>query len=247
VIEPLVELVAAWRSIDELASTLTPSEWHQPTGCPGWDVHDVVAHILDIESQLLDGNAADITQTDAGVSALRDVAPADLLERLRDATARRQAQLAPLTDADLATPTPTPLGPAPVADALAMRTMDVWVHEQDIRRAVGRPGHDTGAVVEGAVEYLARYLGYVVGRRADAPDASTINFEIGAQTIGVAVTGRRGANVDPVADPTVTLTMDAPTFSALAGGRSDAPRDAVRITGDVELGRRIVDVLGFMP
>jgi uncharacterized protein (TIGR03083 family) len=247
VIEPLVDLVAAWRSIEELAASLTPSEWHEPTGCPGWDVQDVIAHILDIETQLLDGDAADITQTDAGVAALRDLAPTALLDRLRAAVAQRQAQLEPLTDEDLAAPTPTPLGPAPVADALAMRTMDVWVHEQDIRRAIGRPGHDTGPVVEGAVAYLSRFLGYVVGRRAGAPDGATINFEIGAQTIGVAVTGRRGANVEPVAEPTVTLTMDAPTFSALAGGRADAPLDGVGIAGDVELGRRIVDVLGFMP
>ena len=40
--------------------------------------------------------------------------------------------------------------------------------------------------------------------------------------------------------------MPATTFGALVGGRSDVPYD-VRIDGDHDLGRRIVDVLGFMP
>jgi uncharacterized protein (TIGR03083 family) len=247
VIAPLVQLVDAWRSMEALAAGLTEPEWSQATGCPGWDVHDVVAHVVDIESQLLDGNAADITQTETGVAARRDLSSSELLVALRAATARRQAQLEQLTEADLGAPTPTPIGEAPLADALAMRTMDVWVHEQDIRRAIGAPGHELGPAVDAAVTYLSTFLGYVVGRRAGAPDGATVNFEIGMQKIGVAITGRRGANVEPVAAPTVTLAMDAPTFAALAGGRSDAPDDSVRISGDEALGRQVVDVLGFLP
>jgi hypothetical protein len=46
--------------------------------------------------------------------------------------------------------------------------------------------------------------------------------------------------------PTVRLAMPATTFGALVGGRSDAPDDVV-IDGDVELGRRIVGSLAFLP
>jgi hypothetical protein len=35
------------------------------------------------------------------------------------------------------------------------------------------------------------------------------------------------------------------TFAALVNGRSDAPGDA-RITGDTELGRRVLDSMGIM-
>jgi hypothetical protein len=40
--------------------------------------------------------------------------------------------------------------------------------------------------------------------------------------------------------------MSATTFVALVGGRSDAPDD-VTVDGDTELGRRIVEHLGFLP
>jgi hypothetical protein len=40
--------------------------------------------------------------------------------------------------------------------------------------------------------------------------------------------------------------MSAGTFAALMGGRADAPDDAV-ITGDRELGRRVLESMGVLP
>ena len=56
-------------------------------------------------------------------------------------TAERLARLRQLAGQDLAAQTMTPAGPGTVADMLTLRVMDSWSHEQDIRRAVGRPGH----------------------------------------------------------------------------------------------------------
>jgi hypothetical protein len=41
--------------------------------------------------------------------------------------------------------------------------------------------------------------------------------------------------------------MDAPTYAAIVGGRTDARVEAVAVTGDADLARRILDSLGFLP
>ena len=77
--------------------------------------------------------------------------------------------------------TTTPAGPGTVADLLTLRVMHSWSHEQDIRRAVGRPGHTEGPAVEAAVAYFSRFLPYLVGKRAAAPDGAKVVFRIGAR------------------------------------------------------------------
>jgi uncharacterized protein (TIGR03083 family) len=247
VIDLVRTLDEAWSALAELAATLTEDEWATATGCPGWTVHDVVAHVVDLDGKLAAGARPEITDTESGVAARRSASTDALLAEYAAVTARRLEQLASLTEADLDGPAITPIGEARMRDALAMRVMDVWAHEQDIRRAVGRPGHERGPVVEHSVAYLATFLGFVVGRRAGAPDGTTVVFDIDAYRIAVEVKDRRGNLVEPPAAATVELALDAPTFVALAGGRSDAPRDAVRIIGDRALGERVVETLGFLP
>jgi hypothetical protein len=44
----------------------------------------------------------------------------------------------------------------------------------------------------------------------------------------------------------VSLAIPVASFAALAGGRSDVPGD-VGITGDGQLGRRVLQSMGIMP
>ena len=37
------------RELLEVLSSLTPEEWENPTSCPGWTVHDIALHLLDVE------------------------------------------------------------------------------------------------------------------------------------------------------------------------------------------------------
>jgi uncharacterized protein (TIGR03083 family) len=230
-----------------LSEGLLDDEWTRPTGCPGWTVHDVVAHVVDLETRLRDGGVVEVGATEEGVAERRSLSPDALVGALESAIGARLAQLAPLTERDLETPSATPIGTVTLRDALAMRTMDVWVHEQDIRRALGRPGHDRGPVVSAAVDYLAQFLGLVVARRAEAPDGASVQFEVGDDSFGVAVMDRRGSLVAAAPNATVTLTMSAPAFAAFVGGRTDASVDEVDIVGDERLGRRVLDSLGFLP
>jgi MDMPI C-terminal domain len=91
-------------------------------------------------------------------------------------------------------------------------------------------------------------LPLLIGKRAGAPEGSSVKLQIGDvyRAVIEVVDGRaRVASTEPAA-PTVTLTMPATTFAALVGGRTDAPHD-VEISGDVALGDAVVAHLGFMP
>jgi uncharacterized protein (TIGR03083 family) len=258
-------LAQTWRSILELGETLTEEEWKRPTGCPGWSVQDQVAHLVDYEANALGRprpelppDAAPLAGLDhvmnalgesneVGVEARRSRAGREVLDELREVTDARLAQLQALTADDLAREITTPAGPGTLADMLTLRVMDTWSHEQDIRRALGRPGHETGPAATETVRYLARFLPVIVGKRAAAPEGATVVVDVsGADRVALRVTGGRAAIVDEDGDPTVTLTMPATTFAALAGGRSDAPDDVV-IEGDEALGRAVVAQLGFLP
>ena len=254
-------LERGWASISELCDGLTDEEWATPTGCPGWTVQDQISHLIDYEAGALgrprpDHVPADLSHTknalgesnEVGVDARRGRSGPEVLEELREVTAARVAQLRGLSDEDFAREVPTPAGPGTVSDMLRLRVMDTWSHEQDIRRALGRPGHDTGPVVEESLDYFGRFLPLLVGKRAGAADGQSVVFVLGHEPpVRILVTDGRANTVDQLpGEPTATLTMPATTFAALVGGRSDVPDD-VEVAGDAALAQRVLDTLGFMP
>ena len=264
---PLIDrLDEVWASLDDVLAELTEAQWKTATGCPGWSVQDNVAHLIDYEANLL-GWPRPLHEVEApphavnpmgvanevGVDARRPMTGAAVLEEFRRTVAARSEQLRLMVPADLAAEFDTPAGPGTVHDMLVLRVMDTWTHEQDIRRAVDRPGHDTGPVVEHSLDYFARFLPFVVGKKAKAPEGSTVVFEIGASASGgtrrevIEVVDGRARRAERGSDePTVVLSMPATTFVALVGGRSDAPDDVV-ITGDEPLGSAVLAGMGFMP
>jgi uncharacterized protein (TIGR03083 family) len=259
---PSIELLErTWRSIVDLCDGLAEEEWKTPTGCPGWTVQDNVSHLVDYEAGAL-GRPRPEHQVAAqphvknplgeanevGVDARRSLPGRAVLDELREVVAARSAQLRALTEADLGREITTPAGPGTVADMLTLRVMDTWAHEQDIRRALDRPGHQDGPVVDAAVVYWSQFLPFVIGKKAAAPEGATVVVEIGTghRSVIEVVDGRARPAGGPAIAPTVRLAMPATTFAALVGGRTDAPDD-VEIVGDEELGRRVVANLGFLP
>jgi uncharacterized protein (TIGR03083 family) len=260
---PVVEqLAATWTSIDELCADLSEAEWKLPTGCPGWSVQDNVAHLVDYESEALGRpraphEVAELAhikndmgaRNEIGVDGRRALRGAEVLAELRKVTAARLARLGELDDQDLDRPMATPVGAGTLASLLILRVMDTWSHEQDIRRALGRPGHLTGPAVATAVTYLTGFLPYAVAKLAKGPEGTTAVFVIdGFGPLAVEVVGGRGRRTEAVPDdPTVTLRMGVGDFAALVGGRSDARPEAVDIGGDAALGAHIVANLAFLP
>jgi uncharacterized protein (TIGR03083 family) len=254
------DLIAqTWESLGDLLASLTEEQWKTPTDCPGWTVQDNVSHLVDYESRALGrpgpehevGEVAHVknplgASNEIGVDYRRSWPGAKVLEEFREVTSARRQQLAALTDEDLARETQTPIGVRPLSDMLTLRLMDTWSHEQDIRRAVGRPGHLEGPAVDGAVAYFVTMLPYAVGKKAGAPDGSSVVFDVGHRTIPISVQDGRATVIDiPPAEPTVRLTMDPGTFAALVNGRTTST-DGVTVKGDEQLGAQVLANLSVM-
>jgi uncharacterized protein (TIGR03083 family) len=142
----------------------------------------------------------------------------------------------------------TPAGPDTYGRFMRIRVMDMWTHEQDIREAVGRPGHLDGRAPATALDEVSAALGYVVGKKAAAPAGSTVRIELTgplARRIDIEV-GDRARVVDALAgEPTTTLTVPGDHFMRLVGGRGADP-GGVTVEGDATLGEAVVANLAYM-
>jgi uncharacterized protein (TIGR03083 family) len=257
---PAVDLLArTWESVETLCAELTEAEWKTPTDCPGWTVQDTVSHLIDYESRLLGrpgpehtvGNLPHLknamgSANEVGVDWRRQFTGAQVLEEFREVTTARVEQLSALTLDDLSAEVQTPVGPGTLADLLQLRLMDSWSHEQDIRRALGRPGHLAGPTADAALAHFTKLLPYVVGKKAAAGDGATVVFEVDDRVIAVEVVGGRGrvAELAPK-QATATLRMGTATFAALVNGRTTS-LDGVTIDGDQDLGQRVASNLNVM-
>lgn len=265
----LVDLLQrAWRSIDDLCEQLGPEEWARPTDCPGWTVKDILSHIAGTEWWLMgrplpDHEPASIDHVKNELGRINEVQvdyrrpwpPEKVLADFRQVIGERLAVLRGWTETDLNADSWTPFGPGTAARLLEARISDSWIHEQDIRRTVARPGHEEGPVARHVLDDLARSgLGYVVAKKAGCPDGTTIAFNVtGSEGLRcfVTVTDGRGALVDaPAGDVHATITMDQETFLCLVGGRRAADRELedgrVALAGDKSMGRRVVQNMSFM-
>jgi uncharacterized protein (TIGR03083 family) len=257
-----------WQAVDDLSTlleTLGPDDWSVPTDLAGWDVHAIAAHSAHLEALLAGaphdeveiGEPAHVTGllgqfTEQGVVARRDRSPDELITELRSsATTRHTALLAdPPTDPDAPAPGVFGLIGWSTLTLLRNRPLDLWMHEQDVRRAVGRPGNLDGPTAVHTADYLAESLGFVLAKRAGAAPGSTAVLAItGHAPYCFTVNDRgRGERLDATPyDPTVRLAMDRDTFIRLAGGRRPAEPGAVEVVGDPELGQRVVDGLAVTP
>ncbi len=157
------------------------------------------------------------------MAALDDAAFA---ARIGEIFAGRRADLAALSEADLARQSWTPVGPRSYGGFLEIRIFDFWVHERDIAAPLGWPCDDAGPRAEIALGQVEGSIGYIVGKKIGLPDGASIVFHLTGpvtRDLAVVVDGRARA-VDHVEHPDVELTTDTVTFIQLAAGRIDPQR-----------------------
>lgn len=181
------------RELLALLETLTPAEWAAPSLCDGWSVRDVVAHLLSYEDvgyrevgrQLLPSRFSFARLNRHFLDQARDLGDDGLVERLRDH-----------------------LRPSGITAARggAVGLVDGVVHQQDVRRPLGRPR-----------EIPAERLRYALGFAVTAPPlhgfwhvrgtrvvATDIDFAHGrgpeargpGEAVLMVLSGRRGAAAD---------------------------------------------------
>lgn len=267
--ERLLGYVETWwqavTDFTDLLDSLSPEEWALPTDLPGWDVKAVASHTAHLESVLAGapeetadiGSPPHVTSlmgmyTEIGVVNRRDTPPAAIVEEIRSAAKARYAALLADPPSDGSARPEVIFGGVPWDwnTLLRNRPLDVWMHEQDIRRAVGRPGGMDTPAAKHVADYLSEGFGYVVGKKVAPPAGTTAVLAVEGSPVQAVVVGDDGrgrALPEPPESPTVALAMDRASFVVLAGGRRRVAPDAVTITGDVELGRRIVERLATTP
>ena len=229
--------------------------WATPTGCPGWDVHDQLAHCVGIERRLLGDEEVDphVQVADAphltdevkrhlerDVAARRGWDPQRLREEAQTTFARRREELAALRPQHLAEQAAGgPLGPMRRSSLLRMRLFDLGCHERDVRAAVGRLDGFAGAHLEVVTEQALRGWAGVWARSATGHLRLVV---AGAEPVTLDLAAGRLTRGGDGPTPDATLALTVPELLALASGRSDAPAVGdLEVTGDRAL---VGDVLG---
>jgi hypothetical protein len=121
-----------------------------------------------------------------------------------------------------------------------------------MRRAVGIPGHLSGAAAEHTIDRLIRTVPIVVGKRAATPDGQSVVIDITGgvprHIVCTIVDGRAALVKDEPEASLSRITTDTATFLALATGRQTDQQLADKITysGDVEHGRKVTSALNMM-
>lgn len=261
--EPVLELIEqTWSSIDELCSELSPKEWKLPTDCPGWTVQDQLAHICAIENFLLGeeklGTPIDPPPShvrnefgavnEAMIEPRRALSPEEILAEFLEVTT---ARLKVLSDTeDWGAETQGLLGKAPLREVIAIRLLDCYFHEQDIRRATKHPGHLDGDVARFIFERLKGVTSRIVAKNAQAPDGSEVAFDVDGKRWLVQVSGGRGVLAEGApAQPKELVSCNLETFFILTGGRRTVEElekaGTLKITGD--LARRVAENASVTP
>jgi uncharacterized protein (TIGR03083 family) len=261
-------LAETWRSLAEACEGLSPDQWRRPTACPGWTVQDQLSHLIGIE-RVLDGEPEPAWDEPPGphvkndfaahnekwIAARRDQPGATVLAEFTEVTGRRLGTLRGLDEAAWGHVGPTIVGEVAYADFMKTRVFDSWVHEQDVRLALGRPGGSGGLASDIGLGQVQSAMGFVVGKKAAAPEGSVVRFcvqgpGVDARQFTLAVTGGRAGPADPAARPSVTLTLLSLAFLRLGCGRSTSAEEeaaaGVEVAGDAALGGKILEAMNFM-
>ena len=271
------QLAAVWDSITRLGAGLTTDEWHLPTDCPGWTVQDQLAHMTGTESSLAgqpEPDLADSTErpghvhndlgafNEAWVEHFRDFPPEQLLTQFTTVTDRRLRDLRSMSEEQLEEQTASPVGTVPYHEFMRVRVMDCWVHEQDIRTATGRPGGMDNAAAGAAIDRQLQTLGYVVGKKVQPPEGTVVVIHVDGPLQRIRAVQVSDGRARPVAAPgdlttetkvgvTAEVRTDTETFGRLAAGRwtAEVAEDSglVRLAGDVQLGRAVLESLATTP
>ncbi|MFF4950783.1 maleylpyruvate isomerase family mycothiol-dependent enzyme [Streptomyces chattanoogensis] len=264
--------IDAWtHSIEAIAELVTPlveGEWNRATDLPGWSVRDVVSHVIGLESEMLGDprpihtlprdlyhvRSESARRMEVQVDVRRHHTAPEMVSELEYTVIRRSRQLRNETrqpDAVVRSPLDED---RPLDFVLQLRAFDVWVHEQDLRRALGKPGNLDSPGAHVTRDLLLKTLPGTVAKKAQAPADSAVVFDISGplefmRTVRVDAEGNGTINGSVSLGPTVTLAMDWDIFHRLACGRirPAAVAEQIKIDGDQALAAAILDNFAVTP
>jgi uncharacterized protein (TIGR03083 family) len=261
-------LAETWGSLAEVCRELSSTEWALPTECPGWDVKDQLSHLIGIEQAIMGEPAPewsepfgahvknDFAATNEPYVAVRRAqrGPAILAEFVA-VTGTRLEQLAALGEAEWAAVGWSPMGQVPHAEFMTARVYDSWVHEQDVRRALDRPGGSGNTASAISLGRIQDAMPFVVGKKAGCAEGTAVRFDVSgsgddARVFTIAVEAGRARPVTEDVTPTVSLSFSSLDFTRLGCGRAAASQVAaaggIAIVGDEQVGQSVLSAMNFM-
>ena len=216
----------------EIGRGLTPAQWQAPSGCPGWSVQDVVAHlaiefwaVVDL-SQLPDitGQPFERAQ-EILVESRRGLPPEAVLDDYEQVSSTGLERLAGMAALEV----PVPLGDAGTYPAAVLPTACAFDHYTHIRADLfpsrgpldGEPPPSDELRTGSALDWIEAAL----------PQQ---NAQAAAQaTLEIQVTGAGGRSITFGSGPVkATVTSDAPAFVRWVTQRASWADLGVRAAGD---------------
>jgi uncharacterized protein (TIGR03083 family) len=257
-----------------LLGDLTPEEWDRETVCDGWSVKDIAAHLLaddlgrlswgrdgyvspsfaaGLDVSTLAGFVAAIDRQNAvWVEAARRLSPVVLMELLDVSGRWVDAYFSGLDLDALGMPVDwAGPEPAPVWLDVAREYTERWVHQQQIRDAVGRPGLTERRWLAPVLATFVRALPVALAD-AEAPDGTAVRLvvtdEAGGEWVAMRLDGRWQLGQTSSLDAVVTATLDQETAWRLMtkGITKDEARRVATIAGDGGLGERVLGTVAIL-
>ena len=257
----------------DLFSTLKAEEWEKPTICPGWTVKDIGLHLLGDDTGYLSGARDHFSNpffqnrnlhewkslvknineaNELWVGATARISP-KLLIALLELTGKQFYEYVQSLDLTAINGVVSWAGPepAPVWLDIAREYTERWVHQQQIRDAVNKPGLKEKRFFHPVLDTFVRALPHTY---KDVPVTDTI-------VIKFVVTGESGdrwhlvgeANIWSLSQevklqPVAVVTMDQETCWRLftKGMNKDQARAKTAIEGDQKLGERLLEAVSVI-
>lgn len=242
----------------DLLAAVRDDEWAAPTACDGWTVKDIAAHLVadDLgavssgrdayKAAWFEGPWDDLLafinrQNEAWVQAMRRLSPQLITELLRFSGERA---FAVYRSRDLASTGPivhwAGPDPAPMWLHIAREYTERWLHGQQIRDALGRPGLYEPRLFAPVLATFARALPHTyrdIVAEEGAHVLLMITGEAGGAWSVITRDGRWQLVQDATTPPVATVTVDQETAWRLftRGTTPDAARKIATLQGDIAL------------
>lgn len=280
----LAGLLEAYRqtlqAVIDLGQECTDEDFSRPTSCPGWSLLDHLSHIAAVEHYLDGGANPDLDVShlehvhsefaawmEQGVQARRERSGAEVLAELGALLEQRVVTLSdPALTLDTQVRAPLDSTVA-LGSLLKLRLNDIWVHEQDIREALGRMGNlDTPAAatfVKAIVRSFPRLMeqvpledGQTVILDSTGPVTARVGVRVshdadGTRSDHVLFTGESesgmGQAVHSEDDPSTTISLSTEALTRRAAGRRTTRDTTYSVVGDEAVAARVLDALTFTP
>ncbi len=263
-LDPMKTYLEAVLDFYATLNSLTAEQWPLPTTCPGWSVADIVAHAIDLDSMAAGEPAPDHEPNwdqlphvkspsnqfmERGVDYRRGTPPAALLQQMLTA-ANNLSDF--LNTESPAFSVPWVKGEISKDEFLAMRTFDIWTHDQDVRTAVGIPTNLTSNPGKSAAKRMLGTLPFIWGKKMGIPSDESLKLIFtgpdfdGTLCVATDTEGKAAFVTEPTGEVT-HIEIAWADFVNRYCGRVDTETTTARVTGSGPRVQEFINALTSTP